>query len=114
MSGGNAATKPITTALPKLARKPGTVQYATNRQAYFVDPESNQAFLLSSEADTNIPKTQEFSGLASNVMTPSFLCTLPDNIGDEYNALIADLETACTSLNCMHLRLSIPPWPPSF
>ncbi|KIK78175.1 hypothetical protein PAXRUDRAFT_17026 [Paxillus rubicundulus Ve08.2h10] len=104
-SRGNAATKPITAALLKPAGKPGTVWYATNGRAYFVDPESNQAFLLSSEADTNVPETQEFAGLASNVMTPSFLRTLPDDIGDEYDALIADLPALHSTGERTHARL---------
>ncbi|KIK84177.1 hypothetical protein PAXRUDRAFT_102828, partial [Paxillus rubicundulus Ve08.2h10] len=99
-------TKGITPTAPNLkaagtvkgsSTKPSSMRYATNGHTYFVDPDTNEAFLLSSNMPT--AATQEFVSLASDITTPAFLYSLPDSKDNKYDALLADLELAYMSLN---------------
>jgi len=53
-------------------------------------------------ADTPLPST-EFAGLASDAITPAFICKLSATDKDEYTTLVATIDPLTTSLDwCSH------------
>ena len=80
--------------------KPGNVQYDQSGQAYFVDPETNMVFALHDTpgATANSP-TMEFTGLASDTLTPEVASSLSGFDADEYNAMYLDTSALLTSID---------------
>jgi hypothetical protein len=61
--------------------KPGNIHYDISGRAYFVDPITNTVFMLQdtptgSSTTSSLP-SQEFTGLASDVLTPSTAASIP-------------------------------------
>jgi hypothetical protein len=90
-SAGNKATLPKPTAA---TGKPGGLRYDTNWCAYLLDSETHQAIYVASPpepADTPALST-EFVGLASDTITPAFICELLAAEEDDYTTLIAAVK----------------------
>ncbi|KIK78255.1 hypothetical protein PAXRUDRAFT_164450 [Paxillus rubicundulus Ve08.2h10] len=82
---------------PASTNKPGAVHYASNGCAYFIDPDTNEAFLFASDSPTE--PMHEFAGLESETLTPAFLRSLPIVNNGGYDALMASLKPAKVSLD---------------
>ena len=80
--------------------KPGNIRYDQSGRAYLVDPETNTAFALQDVPSAVCAQpTREFSGLASDILTPELVSSLPGYDTDEYDAMYLDTSALLTSLD---------------
>ncbi|KAG1733362.1 uncharacterized protein EDB91DRAFT_1338115 [Suillus paluster] len=89
--GSSAGGKTVTTKPAAATGKPGGLHYDTSGHAYLLDSESNQAIYIASAPEPADPPatSTEFTGLASDTITPVFICKLSATEEDEYTTLVA-------------------------
>lgn len=66
-----------------------------------LDSESHQAIYVASVPEPSDPpaSSMEFAGLASDSITPAFICELSDVGEDKYTTLLASVDSLTTSLD---------------
>jgi len=97
--GGSSSKMPK----PASTGKPGGLRYDTSGRAYLLDSETQEAVYVASTGSTTAAAasetTQEFAGLASDAITPSFIRELSSTHDDEFTALLAAFDDIQTSLD---------------
>lgn len=82
--------------------KPGTVRFSDAKgRAYFVDLDSQTVFPLHSEPTSTVSSTvtQEFAGLASDILSPEIARSFATTDAYEYNVLFLDVSALHASID---------------